>query len=104
MKSKKQTKKENKKPKEATLYEKLCNSRSPAPGGCYVIIIRIIIVIAIVMFVIVIAIIILIAVVSIINVIIVIHTNRHPSPIATAPPPGRPRRGLFGGRTHTRTR
>ena len=28
--------KKTKKPKEATLYLKLCNSRSPAPGGCYV--------------------------------------------------------------------
>ena len=29
----KQKKKENKKPKEATLYKKLCNSRSPAPAA-----------------------------------------------------------------------
>ena len=34
----KETKKENKKNKEATLYKKLGNSRSPAPGGCYVIV------------------------------------------------------------------
>ena len=34
--AKKQTKKENKKNKEATLYKKLGNSRSTAPGGCYV--------------------------------------------------------------------